>query len=39
MRTATLGQYMQLKVVKQDLTPTSRCLRPGASRPVRCPAS
>ncbi|HET8953297.1 MAG TPA: FG-GAP-like repeat-containing protein [Solirubrobacteraceae bacterium] len=38
-RTATLGQYMRLKVVKQDLKPTARCLRPGVAKPIRCPES
>ncbi len=38
-RTGTIGSYTRLKVVKSDLKPSSRCLRPGVARPVRCPES
>jgi hypothetical protein len=38
-RAGTIGQYTRLKVVKRDLKPRSRCLRPGVAKPVRCPAS
>jgi hypothetical protein len=38
-RTGTIGSYTRLKVVKRDLKPRFRCLRPGVARPVRCPES
>ena len=38
-RTGTIGSYTRLTVVKRDLKPRFRCLRPGVARPVRCPES
>jgi hypothetical protein len=38
-RAGAIGQYTRLRVRKHDLKALSRCVRPGVSKPVRCPES